>query len=193
MDLRVTSGGADSGSGWPWKRGRVGVEDDAAVEDRQHAHAGRVGAIAAQAKLAAVVWRPGPVQVDEHVDAPQESTPTIHIEVRVHVELAAGENLMEGTTPEMRVGNQASDAGEPFEEVKEGHLVELGQDTPNLRIDPAKIALLRAPELADLVGGDVWLLKMRVIGLGKRVRQNSAMSSGRKSSMTMWGKGRALR
>ena len=110
---------------------------------------------------------PGLVQVDEDIDAPQESAATVHVEVRVHVELAAGKDLMKGAAPEMRVGNQACYAGEPLKEVKERHLVEFRQHATNLGLDAAKVALLRAAELSDLVRTDVRLFKVRMLRLGE--------------------------
>src|SRR5689334_1085681 len=112
--------------------------------------------------MAAPVLLPVLVEVKEPVEPAVEVQAGVPVEIRVHLQVAAGPDLVKAATCEVGVGNQALDTGEALEEVDEHLTVELGKEVAGGRPEALEV---RKSQL-DLLGV-VELLPFGIAGLGE--------------------------
>ena len=75
--------------------------------------------------MAAVFLSPVLVQVQQQIQAPVEIEITMLVEVRMHAQFSAADDLMQTATLESRIGNQMFDAGHLTQEFEKRHRVEV--------------------------------------------------------------------
>ncbi len=108
----------------------VGVEDHHPVEQRQVARLGLGPALGPGLEMAAVLVRPILVQIDQHIHAPIEFQAFVVVEVGMDRQLPAARKRVEPATDQVGIGDEAFDAGHPFEKLYERLRVQAVDERP---------------------------------------------------------------
>src|SRR4051794_28003260 len=107
---------------------QVGVENDCATEDRRDADHTLLHSFVPKLKLATEVIGPILVQIDQQVQSPLNAQPTVNVKIGVNAEVAAALGLVETSSVEVRIGEEARDPCKFFEKAQKCLAVELGKE-----------------------------------------------------------------
>src|SRR6202158_316034 len=111
------------------ERGVGGVEDDRAIEERQHPLGAAAHVPVPELEVTAVLRQPVLVEVDDEVEAEGEGPSGMPVEVGVDLEEAAARDLVRSGAAEIGVGDQALDTGQLLQELEDrrgAHLEQKG-------------------------------------------------------------------
>ena len=107
-----------------------GAKGDEAAHDWSYAVRAARHVPRPKLEVAAIGLVPVPVEEEEHVHTAVKLKPNVSIEIRVDVKAAVIGREMQTRATKVRVWDECTDAGEPFEERQESGGLEHGKDEP---------------------------------------------------------------
>src|SRR5688572_30985212 len=123
------------------KRMVGGAEHDGAVEDRQDPLLTAHHLAIPQLEMAAVFLLPIAVQIDQQIEPAVEAQFGMPIEIGVHLEKAAGQDLVWPGASVVGVRNEAVDPGQRLQELQNRHRVHVQQEITQMLLERRRVAV----------------------------------------------------
>ena len=115
------------------------VEDDCAVEGRRDTVHASLSRPIPELQVASPIVRPVLVEVDEKVQSSEKVQPLVEVEVGMDAKRSAAPNLVQPAASQVRIGNEAGDSRQLFQERHEGRGIQLTQHRPRGRAEALEV------------------------------------------------------